>query len=108
MIKIFKIDVVLHQVQKSCNRIYNNLMEARLIREIREKAIVLGTDKHRNAAFGFCKLAHQLANFLQVDICSNGPYERVIFVPKRIGIRKDTLFRHLVDFRARNGKPLMP
>ena len=95
-------------MQKPGNRICNDIMQIGFIREIRKQAIVLGTHKHRDSALGPRKLAHQLANFLQVDIDSNGTHERAIFFPKRIRIRKYSLFCRFIDFRTCDGKPLMP
>ena len=81
-------------------------MKARLVREIRKQVIVFGPHKHRNAAFGLCKFAHQQANPLQVDILGYSPYKRFILIPQRIRERHDTFSGLVVDFRPRNGKAL--
>ena len=95
-------------MQKPGNRICNDIMQIGFIREIRKQAIVLGTHKHRDSAFGAGKLAHQLAYFLQVYVNGDGSHKRSILFPKRVRIREDSLFCRFIDFRTCDGKPLMP
>ena len=81
-------------------------MKVRLVREICKQVIVLGPHKHRNAAFGLCKFAHQQTNPLQVDILGYSPHKSFILIPQRIRKRHDTFSGLVVDFRPRDGKSL--
>ena len=81
-------------------------MKVRLVREIRKQVVILGPHKHRNAAFGLCKFAHQLTDSLQVDIFGNGAHKSFTLIPQRIRKRHDTFFGLVVDFGPRNGKTL--